>query len=138
MQWTLFSAVILFTSNTIADVLVQPGYGQPQPIVQPASTYQQALNKDGQVQPDTYDPGYHLELHPVYAGAPQVPADPTVSYSLLQHQLTPYLSKSAQRRLNSGKLGDLGVMGLPLGVPAALSHQYLPLCLRRTIRNFKR
>ena len=144
-----FSVVALLTSNAVADILVQPGYGQPRsavqshslihPMTHPLPTMQHAPGKeDAQLQQASFDPGYHYELHPVYPGLQQAPGDTVMPYSLVQaHQLTPYLSRAAQRRLNSGKFGDFG-LGVPVGPPAAVAPQYhYPLVSARCL-NFAR
>lgn len=144
-----FSVAALLTSNAVADILVQPGYGQPHstvqshslihPMAHPHPTMQQAPGKeDTQLLQASFDPGYHYEVHPVYPGLHQAPSDTVIPYSLVQaHQLTPYLSRAAQRRLNSGKLGDYG-LGVPVGLPAAVAPQYhYPLVSVRCL-NFAR
>ncbi|XP_076649066.1 uncharacterized protein LOC143356904 [Halictus rubicundus] len=110
-QLILISVVGLLIGNAIADVLVQPGYGQPSPsllshpIVQPFSTLPQAASP-GLLQP--HSPGYHLELHPVYGHLGQSTGG--LGY-LPGHDLSRSLSKPAYRRLHFGGLRGFGLPG---------------------------
>nr|XP_031840554.1 uncharacterized protein LOC116430479 [Nomia melanderi] len=119
-RWILVSVASLLIGNAFADVLVQPGYGHPSsllnphPIVQPLSTLQRVASNQ------FTDAGYHLELHPVYGNLGH--STPALGY-LQSHDLSPYLSKTAQRRLYSGKLGTVGI---PLAHPIVQPH-YIPL-----------
>ncbi|XP_076225238.1 uncharacterized protein LOC116430479 [Nomia melanderi] len=121
-RWILVSVASLLIGDAFADVLVQPGYGQPSsllnphPIVQPLSTLQRVASNQ------FTDAGYHLELHPVYGNLGH--STPALGY-LQSHDLSPYLSKTAQRRLYSGKLGTVGI---PLAHPIVQPH-YIPLAV---------
>lgn len=114
------SVASFLIGNTFADILMQPGYGQPSsifnphPILQPHSTLQRGASNQ------YTDPGYHLELQPVYENLGHSTAG--LGY-LPNHDLLPYLSKTAQRRLHSGKMG---IVGIPLTHPIVQPH-YTPL-----------
>ncbi|KZC08417.1 PREDICTED: uncharacterized protein LOC107186634 [Dufourea novaeangliae] len=135
--WTSFSVAILLIGNAVADIMLQPGYGHPQPafnsqpLVQPLSTlHHGADNVAFQQQREAFDPGYHFELHPVYGHLQQhlQPADG--SAFIPSHDLSPYMSRTAYRRLTGGKMGGLGLVG----PPAILPHQYLPLAVHNRHR----
>ncbi|XP_076287300.1 uncharacterized protein LOC143212402 [Lasioglossum baleicum] len=109
-QLILISVVGLLIGNTLADVLVQPGYGQPSPsllshpLIQPLSTLPQFASP-GLLQPR--NPGYYLELHPVHGNL----GHPTGGLGFLQGHDLSALSRPDYRRLNVGRLGGLGHPG---------------------------
>ncbi|XP_026670207.1 uncharacterized protein LOC113464469 isoform X2 [Ceratina calcarata] len=68
-QLAMLPLVLLLASHTMADIMVQPGYGRStseshstkQPIMQSSENDEQSKTEE--------DPGYHLELHPVYTNS---------------------------------------------------------------------
>ncbi|XP_076169682.1 uncharacterized protein LOC143147880 [Ptiloglossa arizonensis] len=122
------AVAFLVAENVGADILVQPGYGQPQPmqqiesITQPMNVQSPVPESTEMRQLQSVDPGYHLELHPVY-GNLQHPAN-AISYQLMQQYQMPYLSK-ANKRLIAAQLNGLGLNGMHGPLPT----EYLPLAV---------
>ncbi|XP_053994742.1 uncharacterized protein LOC128885025 [Hylaeus volcanicus] len=130
MQWTLISAAILVVSNAVADVLVQPGYGQPRlqlqqqqlGPMQPMGIHQ----RTSEIQHQPIDHGYHVELHPVYGNLHQ--PDNGLSYSPMQPQMT--YSPKAYKRLLGSQFSGRGFEGISGAIPA----QYVPLAVHSRLR----
>ncbi|XP_078043422.1 uncharacterized protein LOC144473436 [Augochlora pura] len=99
--------------NAAADVLVQPGYGQPQTPLLPqqiAQPFPTVPRVPGYGAFQQHSPGYHLELHPIYGHLGH-------SYGGLGHHhghdLLPIHSKPLYRHLPYGDYGGLSGFGLP-------------------------
>lgn len=120
---------VFLISHVAADIIVQPGYEQQHVATQPPETLRHSVQQDNQrdeqqdrQQREEYvDPGYHLELHPVYGNSYHIP-----SYAVLpmyrQPGTIPSMSKAAYKRL-------LSSMGEGAEVPAIVPpqyYQYLP------------
>ena len=75
------------------------------------------------------DPGYHLELHPVYSDSYHVPAQ--ALSPMFQHVILPPMSKIAYRRL----LSDMNSYGAA-GIPGAVLpyYQYPPIAAHNRYR----
>lgn len=121
-----FVMAVFLSSQVLADIIVQPGYehtAQQRVVTQPPETVRQQDNQQQQQdrQQERYvDPGYHLELHPVYRNSYHVP-----SYAVLPISQTgtfPPMSKATYKRLLSS-LGE--ITEVPAIVPAQY-YQYLP------------
>lgn len=120
-----FVMAVFLSSQVLADIIVQPGYehtAQQRVVTQPPETVRQQDNQQQQDrQQERYvDPGYHLELHPVYRNSYHVP-----SYAVLPISQTgtfPPMSKATYKRLLSS-LGE--ITEVPAIVPAQY-YQYLP------------
>ncbi|KAK1123884.1 hypothetical protein K0M31_006914 [Melipona bicolor] len=109
-------------SYTVADIIVQPGYEhlkkystqQRQSITQPSEIPQHTESNLGQShqsqqeEQEYTDPGYHLELHPVYSDSYHIPAE--ALSPIYSHVALPPMSKPAYRRL----LPNYGVAGIPV------------------------
>ncbi|XP_043522658.1 uncharacterized protein LOC122535300 [Frieseomelitta varia] len=123
-QLTVCLLAIFLVSYTVADIIVQPGYEhskkystqQRQSITQPSeipqhSEYTNIESNPHQSQEEQQgytDPGYHLELHPVYSDAYHIPAEALPP--IYPNVALPPMSKSAYRRL----LSNYGAAGVPV------------------------
>ncbi|XP_016766172.1 uncharacterized protein LOC100578571 [Apis mellifera] len=124
-QLAMFVIAVFLSSQVLADIIVQPGYehtAQQRVVTQPPETVRQQDNQQQQDrQQERYvDPGYHLELHPVYRNSYHVP-----SYAVLPISQTgtfPPMSKATYKRLLSS-LGE--ITEVPAIVPAQY-YQYFP------------
>ncbi|CAL7944044.1 unnamed protein product [Xylocopa violacea] len=130
-QLATLPMVLLLVSHALADIMVQPGYGQPHstqqqpsmhPIVQPPETLPHAELENHHHQSQYVDPGYHLELHPVYTNAYDIPAH--ALSPITQQALIPPMSRAAYRRLLSANGA----------VPAQYYYQYLPPAVHSRFR----
>nr|XP_033323859.1 uncharacterized protein LOC117219074 [Megalopta genalis] len=107
LQLLLISVAGLLIGNAVADVLVQPGYGQPQmpllpqQIVPPLSALPH-VPIPGYGPFRYHNPGYHLELHPVYGHLDQ-------SLVGLGHHQGHDLSGALHRRLHHAGLSGFGI-----------------------------
>lgn len=133
-QLTMFLMAIFLVHYALADIMIQPGYEQSystqkshlaeeyQPITQPPQTLLNPEGKDHESHPQSrnlhqllqqegyVDPGYHLELHPVYSDSYHVPAQ--ALSSMYQHVILPPMSRAAYRRLQSD-MNSYGAAGIP-------------------------
>lgn len=116
-----FVMAVFLISQALADIIVQPGYehsAQQRVATQPPETVRHSVQQDNQQQDrqqERYaDPGYHLELHPVYGNSYHVP-----SYAVLPiySGTLPPMSKATYKRLLSS-LGEI------TEVPSNLPPQY--------------
>lgn len=124
---------VFLISQVAADIIVQPGYehsAQQHVATQPPETLRHSVQQDNQrdeqqdrQQREEYvDPGYHLELHPVYGNSYHIP-----SYAVLpmyrQPVTIPSMSKAAYKRLLSS-MGEGGEVSASIVPPQY--YQYLP------------
>ena len=151
-QLTMFLMAIFLVHYALADIMVQPGYEHSestqeshlekeyQPIIQPPETLPNSEDKDHEsqsqsrnshqlVQQGYMDPGYHLELYPVYSDSYHVPAQ--ALSPMFQHVILPPMSKIAYRRL----LSDMNSYGAA-GIPGAVLpyYQYPPTAAHNRYR----
>lgn len=136
---------IFLVHYALADIMIQPGYEHPystqksdleeehQPITQPPETLPNSEDKGHESHPQSHnprqlvqqqgymDPGYHLELYPVYSDSYHVPAQ--ALSPMFQHVILPPMSRTAYRRL----LSDMNIYG-SVGIPGAVlpHYQYPP------------
>ncbi|XP_076622579.1 uncharacterized protein LOC143342503 [Colletes latitarsis] len=118
-QWTLLSVAILVAGGAVADILVQPGYEQPQPMLQTQPRMQseglqhrESLSGYAQHQPPVLM--YHPKHHPMYAN--------------VQPQMS-YMPKAYDPQLAS-QMRTLGLDGTPGVVPT----HYLPMAVHNRNR----
>lgn len=141
----MLPVVILLVSHAMADIIVQPGYGQPRtpqshsksehhPIVEPPELIPHTGLEDQKMEVpepiphtsvdhhehNTEDADYHLELHPVYSNEYHIPAH--ALSPMYQHPTLPPMSRAAYRKLLA-RYGGLGVSGIPA---APYYYPYLP------------
>ncbi|KOC63871.1 hypothetical protein WH47_02192 [Habropoda laboriosa] len=133
------SLLVLLASHAMADIMLQPGYGHPHPgfkisneprhpIVQPHETFPHSEHEDIYQQQQATDPGYHLELHPVYTDAYHVPAHALSPYLQLHHLLPP-TSELAHAQLKGGH----EIPGIN-GIPPNYYNPHLPLPVHNRYR----
>ena len=132
-QLTMFLMAIFLVRYALADIMIQPGYEHShstqkshlpeeyQPITQSPETPPILEDKDHELHPQSrnlqlvqqqgyMDPGYHLELYPVYSDSYHVPAQ--AMSPMFQHVILPPMSKTAYRRLLSD-MNSYGAAGIP-------------------------
>lgn len=124
---------VLLTGQVLADIIVQPGYEhsaqhstqQRNVATQPPETLRHSVQQDNQQQDrqqeEYVDPGYHLELHPVYGNSYHVPSYAVLPMYPHTGGTMPSMSKAAYKRL----LSTLGITEVPAIVPPQY-YQYLP------------
>lgn len=123
---------IFLVHYALADIMIQPGYEHSQstqksnleeyqPITQPPQTLSNSEDKDHESYPRSHnpqlvqqqghmDPGYHLELYPVYSDSYNIPAQ--ALSPIFQHVILPPMSRTAYRRLMSD-MNSYGSAGIP-------------------------
>ncbi|XP_043795607.1 uncharacterized protein LOC122716514 isoform X1 [Apis laboriosa] len=127
-QLATFVMAVLLTGQVLADIIVQPGYehsAQQRVATQPPETVRHSVQQDNQQQDrqqeEYVDPGYHLELHPVYGNSYHVPSYAVLPMYPHPGGTMPSMSKAAYKRL----LSALGITEVPAIVPPQY-YQYLP------------
>lgn len=130
---------IFLVHYALADIMIQPGYEHSQstqkpnlaeeyqPITQSPQTVLNSEDKNHESLPQSHDPqlvqqvhmdpGYHLELYPVYSDSYHIP-DEALS-PLFQHIILPPMSRTAYRRLISAMNSYRSV-----GIPGAVLPYY--------------
>ncbi|KAG7189540.1 hypothetical protein KM043_017230 [Ampulex compressa] len=142
----LLSTIFLSLNNTFADILVQPGYGQPHAATHAPIYNQQPAHQVFRQNPiplEHYDPEllaqllyeqdlmhYLAALQPLHVDQAQA-AGPTVGFPLLHHpHYPPLLPRLVPRRPHLAKLGGLGFLG-----PSVLvGHPHVPLAVHHRSR----
>ncbi|XP_033349243.1 uncharacterized protein LOC117233230 [Bombus vosnesenskii] len=152
-QLTMFLMAIFLVHYAFADIMIQPGYEhshstqksdleeEHQPITQPPETLPNSEDKGHESHPQSHsprqlvqqqgymDPGYHLELYPVYSDSYHVPAQ--ALSPMFQQVILPPMSRTAYRRL----LSDMNSYG-SAGIPGAVLpyYQYPPIAAHNRYR----
>ncbi|XP_043586065.1 uncharacterized protein LOC122569297 [Bombus pyrosoma] len=152
-QLTMFLMAIFLVQYALADIMIQPGYENPQsiqksnleeeyqPITQHPETLPNSEDKGHESHPQSHnphqlvsqqgytDPGYHLELYPVYSDSYHLPAQ--ALSPMFQHVILPPMSRAAYRRL----LSDMNIYG-SAGIPGAVLpyYQYPPTAAHNRYR----
>lgn len=126
MFYLQLSIVILLIGHTVADIMLPPGHEKKESKLEKQSNQQEAVTEPLETLPqagveNTLDPGFHMELHPVYSDGYHISADAVKT--LLQSQYwVPSVSNVNYRHVIPASSAPAVA-----GVPAPHHHDYLPL-----------